>query len=215
MGCDSGCEKHHGCCFCRGLPGFPGPPGATGATGATGPAGNGIVYLNGDINSYILSAQSILFGLSFAGTNQPTALSAGNFSTVSSLPATITMNLGNHIGSTGMVFPVSGHIQSLIASFYTEDTDPDSGNVAPIVAIYHQPLGTNGQNTGNFVATGIGNQVVAGVTEPAGTPTLTTTLVPSTGSYAVTAGDRYLLVLATNSWGHILTVSVQVIVSVP
>jgi hypothetical protein len=197
-----------------GLPGFPGINGLHGATGATGATGSGTVIFGGTVNSDLLSSQSAVYGISFSGSNQVPMITTGSFTNISSLPPMISLTTGNHIGTTALISPITGNISSLIASIYTEDTDVNSGAITPIIGVYHQPLGSNGQSTSPFYFTGIGSKVITGVIEPANTPALTSTLEMAVGSYPIVAGDRYMFVIATNNWGHITAVSIQMIVNI-
>jgi len=133
---------------------------------------------------------------------------------VAALPATITPTASNDLFSSAMVFPATGHVISCTATIYTFAADLGSGTLTPLISIYTQAAGTNGQSTGVFTASGIGNQVAAGLTEPS-VQASTTTTVPSSGSVAVNLGDRYVFIFQNNDWGSVLAVSITAIMSVP
>jgi hypothetical protein len=142
-------------------------------------------------------------------------ITSGIFSSGAALYAgipSISLVRGSNIGTSVLIFPTTGHLTQIQATIYTDRSG--SSLVTPVVGVYYQAIGVNGQNTGSFIATGISNQIQPGVIEP-NSPAATTTIVPINGSYAVNAGDRYLFVLATNNWGNIRAISIAATVVIP
>lgn len=106
------------------------------------------------------------------------------------------------MGEAAQVIPTSGNLTSVIASFYTSATDAVS-LPTPIAAVYYQAQGANG----NFDICPFGAQVSSSVGQLSGG--LTSTTVVTAGSQAVTAGDRFILAIETNSLTGIESVSIS------
>jgi len=173
------------------------------------------VNLRGFINSGLLKGDPTLFGIAFAGELQPVVAGTETlYSTVASLPGTLTPTMANDLFSCSQVFADTGTLISCTASLYTVGADAGSGVTPPVIGVYWQASGVNGQSVGDFTFTGIGNAVAPGVAEPSGQG-VTSTTQPVNGAFSVTSGDRFILALGSNLWASIYGVSITATMSVP